>query len=117
MCASSVLISVNAILAAMERLPLGLDRRRMTVRLSTVAAVLCIGLSPAVGSAAMPAAQFADVPAAAPTAAKPPSGTPAAVPPSDAAAKHAKRTACLKDAKSKKLVGADKTAFVKNCIA
>jgi hypothetical protein len=35
----------------------------------------------------------------------------------DAAAKHAKRTACLKDAKSKKLVGAEKNTFVKNCIA
>ncbi len=34
----------------------------------------------------------------------------------DDAAKHAKRTACLKDAKAKKLVGADKTAFVKNCM-
>jgi hypothetical protein len=39
------------------------------------------------------------------------------VPASDAAAKHAKRTACLKDAKTKKLVGADKTSFLKNCIA
>jgi hypothetical protein len=36
---------------------------------------------------------------------------------SDAAAKHAKRTACLKDAKSKKLVGAEKTGFLKDCIA
>ena len=34
----------------------------------------------------------------------------------DAAAKHAKRTACLKDAKTKKLVGADKTAFLKGCM-
>jgi hypothetical protein len=52
-----------------------------------------------------------------PAAAKP---SPAAAPaPSsgDAAAKHAKRTACLKDAKSKKLVGADKTSFLKTCIA
>jgi len=36
---------------------------------------------------------------------------PSAPPSGDAAAKHAKRTACLKDAKTKKLVGADKTAF------
>jgi len=35
----------------------------------------------------------------------------------DAAAKHAKRTACLKNAKTKKLVGAEKTAFLKDCIA
>jgi hypothetical protein len=36
---------------------------------------------------------------------------------SEAAEKHAKRTACLKDAKSKRLVGAQKTAFVKGCMA
>jgi hypothetical protein len=35
----------------------------------------------------------------------------------DAAAKHAKRTACLKNAKAKKLVGAQKTAFIKECVA
>jgi hypothetical protein len=27
-----------------------------------------------------------------------------------------KRTACLKEAKAKKLIGADKTAFLKTCI-
>jgi hypothetical protein len=35
----------------------------------------------------------------------------------DAAAKHAKRTACLQESKARKLVGADKTAFLKTCIA
>jgi hypothetical protein len=34
-----------------------------------------------------------------------------------AAARHAKRTECLKQAKLKKLVGAQKTAFIKDCIA
>ncbi len=34
----------------------------------------------------------------------------------DAAAKHAKRTACLKDAKARKLVGAAKTTFLKHCL-
>jgi hypothetical protein len=34
----------------------------------------------------------------------------------DAAAKHAKRTACLQETKARKLVGADKTAFLKDCI-
>ena len=34
----------------------------------------------------------------------------------EAAAKHAKRTACLKSAREKKLVGAQKTAFVKDCV-
>jgi hypothetical protein len=34
----------------------------------------------------------------------------------DAPARHVKRTACLKDAKSKKLVGAKRTAYVKGCM-
>jgi hypothetical protein len=34
----------------------------------------------------------------------------------DAAAKHAKRTACLAQAKAQKLVGAEKTAYLKSCI-
>jgi hypothetical protein len=38
-------------------------------------------------------------------------------PSSDAAERHAKRTACLKEAKSKKLVGAQKTAYLKDCMA
>lgn len=43
---------------------------------------------------------------------------PAATPPtSDAAAKHAKRTACLKDAKTRKLVGDDKKSYLKSCMA
>ena len=35
----------------------------------------------------------------------------------DAAAKHAKRTACLKETKARKLLGAEKTAFLKDCIS
>lgn len=80
---------------------------------ATVAAAawLCLCLLPAAGGfAAAPSAP------AAPTSTTAPA--PAGVPPfGDAAAKHAKRTACLKDAKSKKLVGAEKTTFLKNCIA
>jgi hypothetical protein len=34
----------------------------------------------------------------------------------DAAAKHARRTACLQETKGRKLVGAEKTAFLKECI-
>ena len=79
------------------------------MRFSTRAAAVVLSLS-AIGGSAAPRA-LADVPpASAP-------GTPAATPPSDAAAKHTKRTACLKDAKAKKLVGADKTSFLKTCIA
>lgn len=35
----------------------------------------------------------------------------------DAAARHAKRTECIKEAKAKKLVGADKSSFIKDCVA
>ncbi len=98
------------------------------MRFSTVAAAMCFCLLSTAGAlTAPPSARGADVPgaaasaAAAPAAVAPPpaSKTPPAPPPpsADAAAKHAKRTACLKDAKTKKLVGADKAAFLKNCIA
>ena len=85
-----------------------MDPRRPQ-RWTIVAALLCCGpWGFAASLAAAPAA-----PPAAP-AANNSTGEPAA---GDAAAKHAKRTACLKEAKSKKLVGAEKNAFVKNCIA
>jgi hypothetical protein len=54
-------------------------------------------------------------PAAAQSAA--PASAEAAGNASDAAEKHAKRTACLKDAKSKKLVGPQKTAFLRDCMS
>jgi hypothetical protein len=72
----------------------------------TMAAALGLCLLPVAGG-------FADTPTAqtanAPASTAPVSG--------DAAAKHAKRTVCLKSAKTKKLVGADKTSFLKSCIA
>src|SRR5271168_5524397 len=105
MRASSVRISVNAILATMERLSAAYGLRGITMQFSTVAAAVCLSLAPvAWGFAAAPPAQFAD----APTAVMPAAGAPAAAKTSpaaastpssgDAAAKHAKRTACLKDA-------------------
>jgi hypothetical protein len=54
-------------------------------------------------------------PNAVPAAAAPPAAP--EVPASDAAARHAKRTACLKQAKAKKLVGAEKNSFIKDCVA
>jgi hypothetical protein len=105
----------------------------MTMRFSTVAAAVCLCLLPMAGAlTAAPPAPRADIPgttapgaapgAATPATAAPPAAktapTPSSAPPSgDAAAKHTKRTACLKDAKTKKLVGAEKTAFLKSCIA
>jgi hypothetical protein len=94
----------------------------MSLCLRTVAAAVCFCL-PVAGALAAPQVLRADVPgAAAPGAAVPGAATPASPPaatppPGDAAAKHAKRTACLKDAKAKKLVGAEKTAFLRDCIA
>ncbi|HEY4446234.1 MAG TPA: PsiF family protein [Steroidobacteraceae bacterium] len=99
------------------------------MRFSTVAAAVCLSLlSLAGGFGATPPQTRGDVrgtgtpaPATAPATAVPAAAksasVPAAAPSGDAAAKHAKRTACLKDAKSKKLVGAEKTEFLKNCIA
>jgi hypothetical protein len=89
----------------------------MSLCLRTVAAAVCLCL-PVAGALAAPPVLRADVPGAAVPGAAAPASPPAATPPQgDAAAKHAKRTACLKDAKVKKLVGAEKTAFLRNCIA
>ena len=87
----------------------------MSLCLRTVAAAVCFCLPAAVALAASPVLR-ADVPSVAVPGAAVPVSPPAATP-GDAAAKHAKRTACLKDAKAKKLVGAEKTAFLRNCIA
>jgi hypothetical protein len=91
------------------------------MRLAFAASALCLsalGLS-LLTQAAQPVTPQAAPATAAPVSAAP---TPAATAPSpapvasDAAAKHVKRTACLKEAKTKKLIGADKTAFLKSCI-
>ncbi len=89
------------------------------MRFSPGASALCLSLfAIATGFAADPPAQREATPAAAAApAATPDAATPASAASGDAAAKHAKRTACLKDAKAKKLVGADKTSFLHACIA
>lgn len=47
-----------------------------------------------------------------------PAPAPAVAPtPSDFAAKHAKRTACLKQAKEQRLVSSARDEYVKNCMA
>jgi hypothetical protein len=53
-----------------------------------------------------------------PTQAKPaPSATPSAKPRSENdAEKHVRRTACLKDARARKLAGAQRTAYVHSCL-
>jgi hypothetical protein len=108
MCASSVRCPAAGILLSMPAVP------------RTI--VLCLLLSLAGGFAAALPPPMNDAPAGAP--ASPAAATPAAaatttaaVTDSDAAAKHAKRTICLKNAKAKKLVGAQKTTFIKDCVA
>ncbi len=55
-------------------------------------------------------------PASAPvSAAQRPAAAPSPID-NDAPARHARRTACLKDAKAKKLLGAQRAAYVKNCM-
>jgi hypothetical protein len=64
------------------------------------------------------AAQQATSETPAPSVATPSATTaPASTTAGDAAAKHAKRTACLKETKARKLLGAEKTAFLKDCIS
>jgi predicted small lipoprotein YifL len=70
--------------------------------------LLSIAANLVLGSSGPQASPPANVPAS-------PATAPAAE--GDAAAKHAKRTACIKTAKAKKLVGAQKTAFIKECMA
>jgi hypothetical protein len=73
-----------------------------TLAASSIALILC-AMQPAASQTQSAAPVGVDAAAA---------GTP-----SDAAEKHAKRTACLKDAKSRKLIGPQKTAFLKNCMS
>jgi hypothetical protein len=88
------------------------------MRLFLPAIALTVCVSPFGPAAAGPGdVPRTTTPKAAPATAVPP---PAAAPDaaaSDAAARHAKRTACLKQAKAKKLVGAEKKSFIKDCAA
>lgn len=46
----------------------------------------------------------------------PPPKTPAPIGDSADAARHAKRTACIKEARAKRLIGAEKTQFIRDCV-
>lgn len=83
------------------------------MRLAFAASALCLS---ALGLSYLTSADQT-APTAAPAAATASTTAPTSAPAaSDAAAKHLKRTACLKEARTKKLIGADKTAFLKSCI-
>jgi hypothetical protein len=83
---------------------------------SVSAVALLIALSAIAGglswAASAPPATVPPTPAAATPA--PAGGTSSAD--NEAAARHAKRTACINQARAKKLVGAQKTAYLKSCI-
>jgi hypothetical protein len=91
-----------------------LERMRSLIS-ATAAFVVCAPLAGAFAAGTAGGQQPAHPknPAPAPTIA--PAST--TVPDNDAAAKHAKRTACLKETKAKKLVGAQKNSFIKDCMA
>jgi psiF repeat len=90
------------------------------MRLAFAASALCLSaLSLGIlALAAQPVTPQSTAPASSATSpAAPAATTPASASVAgDAAARHVKRTACLKEAKEKKLIGADKTAFLKTCI-
>jgi hypothetical protein len=97
---------------------INLSFEEVAMRLAFAASALCLsalGLS-LLTQAAQPVTPQAAATGAA-TAATPADAAPSPAPVAgDAAAKHLKRTACLKEAKTKKLIGAEKTAFLKSCI-
>ena len=85
------------------------------------AALACLALASVMGGwliAATAGGSPAKTPAPAspPPTAAPRPAAPASSIDNDAPARHARRTACLKDAKSKKLVGAQRNAYVKDCV-
>ena len=79
-------------------------------RLASWARAVCAGLVLLGVQAAIPQS---NPPTPAPARTVPDSNAPV----SDAAEKHVKRTACVKDAKAKKLVGAQRNAYIKSCVA
>jgi hypothetical protein len=78
---------------------------------------VCLLLLAVVGPTSVADAQSEVAPAPPAATPRPPAAPTGTNADNDAAAKHAKRTACLKEARAKKLVGAQKTAYVKDCTA
>ena len=79
------------------------------------AVLACLALACVIGGRQI-AVAIGPHPAKAPApAAQPPTAAGSSID-NDAPARHARRRACLKDAKSRKLVGAQRDAYVKNCV-
>ena len=84
------------------------------VALLIALSALAGGRSSAASDAPTTAPPFAATPPA-PAAAPAPVGK-ATSADNDAAARHAKRAACINQARTKKLVGGQKTAYIKDCV-
>jgi hypothetical protein len=84
----------------------------MAMRLAFAASALCLG---ALGLGLLALADQPVTPQPPARASTAPASVAATVA-GDDAARHVKRTACLKEAKARKLIGADRTAFLKSCI-
>ncbi len=94
-------------------MPSSLSATLVSVRAATLAAVLITAFVANSAQATAPPANGTGQAAAAPASAAAPVATAAD---NAAAARHARRTACLKEARTKKLVGANRTAYVKKCV-
>ena len=93
------------------------------MRLAFAASALCLcalglGLLALADQPVTPQAHASTTPAAASTTSASTATVAAAPAPvaGDAAARHVKRTACLKEAKARKLIGAERTIFLKSCV-
>jgi hypothetical protein len=94
------------------------DRYSYVMRFSVPAAAVSLCLIPLGMVPAGPPGAPQPAAAAAPANTAPaPAAKTSEATASDAAVRHAKRTACLKEAKAKKLVGADKNSYIKDCLA
>ncbi len=98
-------------------MPHGYLMRALLPAILACLALLSVGTGWLIAAAAVAggASDKAPAPASAALSAQKPAAA-ASPADNDAPARHARRTACLKEAKTKKLVGAQRSAYVKNCM-
>jgi hypothetical protein len=89
----------------------------MRLCLPAIALSVCVGPCGEAAAASPGDAARTHAPGSVPAAATPAAATAGEDNASDAAARHAKRTACVKQARTRKIVGTDKNTFIKNCVA
>jgi hypothetical protein len=89
----------------------------MRLCLPAIALSVCVGPCGPAAAASPGDAAHTHTPSSTPSAPTPATQSAGDDNASDAAARHAKRTACVKQAKIKKIVGAERNTFIKNCVA